>query len=240
MSGSVGAGGLAGAMSRQTLYNQVLAHLRRATLISPVPNFDTIGSLVMLCEQDLNSRLRAREMICISMTSLTGQFLAVPDDYLDAEDIRIQGGPPFRYQTRDESAMEQSAYNYGFWEPTGVGYLPWPYPDPRKLKYSQVGNTLEFQPHPGPNDQPWTLEMAYFQRLVLGTTNGLADTNSVLNTHPACYVFGSLVAAAPLINDPNRLQQWTGMYGSAIDGANNERQRAKTAMSKLNAKIARL
>ena len=66
------------------------------------------------------------------------------------------------------------------------------------------------------------------------------DTTAVLTRYPAIYVWGCLLQSAPFLRDDSRLQSWGQLYSNAVNGANAEHERSRSAGSRLVARYKRL
>jgi len=75
-----------------------------------------------------------------------------------------------------------------------------------------VGSAFQFYPIPAVSQ---TVTMAYYQKvpgLALNPTG-----NWISLKHPDAYLYGALTAAAPYMQDDDRLSVWSGLYQNAID-----------------------
>lgn len=245
-------------MNRKELGIAILSWLHRASLRTPVAQaFDAAAGFIALAEQDMNERLRARCMVVRATETIDGQYTTLPCDYLEMLDLRLAGGgPPITYATRyDMAAAFHNHANNTPYGSSGAGMGPdfmqalpnppaWSWTDGTPQRASIIGNEIEWSPFP----QPATplpagyvfpkAEMAYYQRCALGPDD--TDTNNVLATYPGIYIYGSLVHAAPFLNDDDRLQTWAGLYGEGVTMANREHERARTAGSPLRQTYRRL
>jgi hypothetical protein len=239
-------------MNRAQLRMAIMAWLHRATLRTPfAPDFDATMGFIALAEQDMNERLRARCMVVRAKETVDGQYTPLPCDYLEMLDLRMaNGGPPVTYVSRDQAAASLNNRTSGARVTDGQAGLVsdaiWPPSNPwgtGKHHYSIVGDEIEWVPFPTqpPDGQPVTwpvAEMAYYQRLGLGTAD--TDTNRVLGTYPACYIFGALIFSAPFLRDDGRVATWQTAYDNAIVGANTEHERSRTQGSPITQRYRRL
>lgn len=247
-------------MNRGELVQAILAWLHRAVLRTPVANvFDATAGFIALCEQDLNARLRARCMVVRANQTIDGQYTSLPVGYLEPLDFRLAGGgPPLTYVTRETAAnaLWQAVQNNpgasgaaGFSVPPD--YYPilnppaYPWGDGTPSRFTMVGDELEWSPFPklpegaDPASFTWpVVELAYYRRINLGLND--SDSNAVLATYPACYIYGSLIHAAPFLRDDSRVTVWQGFYDGAIAGANAEHERARTQNTPLRQRFRRL
>ena len=241
-------------MNRAQLRMAIMAWLHRATLRTPfAPDFDATAGFIALAEQDMNERLRARCMVTRATEEMDGQYTPLPCDYLEMFDLRMAGGgPPITYVPRDQAAAALYNRTSGGRSRDGqAGYVsdavyppsnPW---GTAKQHYSIVGEAIEWVPAPVPptqtDGQPiqWpAAELAYYQRLNLGMDD--TDTNKVLTTYPACYIFGSLIFSAPFLRDDSRVAVWQTAYDNAVVGANTEHERSRTQGSPITQRYRRI
>jgi hypothetical protein len=234
-----------------------MSWLHRASLRTPVADpFDAASGFIALAEQQINERLRARCMVVRGSQTIDGQYTTLPCDYLEAIDCRMaNGGPPVTYESRYQTAAAFNnhvmntppAMSLAGMGPDFIPALPPPgyaWGDGTPQRFSVVGAEIEwspfpFAPDPLPEDFAWPVaELAYFQRVMLGPAD--ADTNPVLATYPAIYLYGALMHAAPFVRDDGRVQLWGGLFSDLVEGANREHSRARHAGSPLRATYRRL
>jgi hypothetical protein len=246
-------------MNRAQLNLAIMAWLHRAAINTPVANdFNVTAGFIALCEQDLNERLRARCMVIRTNQQIDGQYTTLPCDYLEMFDLRLAGGgPPLTYVTRETTAN-------AFWQFTmnspdnmtdAIGATPpdyypiintpaYPWGNGTPRKFSMVGSEIEWSPFPSlpagaTTPPPWPVaELAYYQRQTLGMED--TDTNNVLSTYPAIYIYGSLIHSAPFLRDDSRVVVWQKFYDQAIAGANAEHERSRTTGSPIRQQYRRL
>lgn len=239
-------------MNRAQLTLAIQAWLHRSSFRTPVSDtFNAVAGFIALAEQGLNDTLRARCMVVRATQPVEGQYMTLPCDYLEMLDARIVNGPPLNYMARSDLAMalyEQTNTAPGAWQ--GGTQLPpdytpqlrppaYPWNNGVPRNFNIVGGEIEFSPFPVPDPslppgqlQTWPLcEMAYYQRLGLGM--GDDDTNSVLLTYPAAYIYGALIQSAPFLRDDGRVKLWTDMFSAAVTSANVEHERARSQGGRL-------
>ena len=230
-------------MNRSKLTNAILSFLHRGVINTPV-TFDAVGAFIALAEEDINKRLRSREMVVRVTQPIEGQYTTLPCDYLEAFDIRLQNGPALEYQPRADLA---NIY-WGHWQqlpgdPAWSGYalpaVPWNAGQPSY--FSIVGQQMELSPFPEDPDSMSVLpnlELAYYQTQAMGPND--TDTTAVSSLRPSIYLYGSLIQSAPFLRDDSRVQTWGSLYEGSITSANDEHQRARTQGSKLRQRYRRL
>jgi hypothetical protein len=89
-----------------------------------------------------------------------------------------------------------------------------------------------------PTNTGFPVELAYYQRQTLGPNDG--DTTAVLTTYPAIYLYGCLIQAAPFLRDDSRVGTWGQLFTNAVNGANAEHERSRSAGSRLVQRYKRL
>jgi hypothetical protein len=241
-------------MNRAQLRLAIMAWLHRASFRTPMaPDFDATTGFIALAEQDMNERLRARCMVVRATEVIDAQYTPLPCDYLEMLDLRFAGGgPPVTYVPRDQAALALYNRTSGARVTDGQAGLVsdaiWPESNAwgtGKYHFSIVGSEIEWVPFPTPPAQTdgqavqWPLaEMAYYQRIQLGPDD--TDTNNVLATYPACYIFGALIFSAPFLKDDARVATWQTAYDNAVVGANTEHERSRTQGGPINQRYRRL
>lgn len=246
-------------MNRGQLRLSILAWLHRSNLNTPVSaTWDPTVAFTALAEQDINEKLRARCMVIRTSEPVTGQYLTLPCDYLEAFDVRLgNGGPELLYLPRAETAQAVYAHSSSgaAGDPNRSGYAPdympsinpsaVPWNNGQPKFYSVVGSEMEFVPFPDSgtldangNPVSFLVELAYYQRQALGPDD--TDTTPVLASYQAIYLYGCLLQAAPFLRDDQRVATWGQLYQNAITGANAEHERSRTQGSRLVQRYRRL
>jgi hypothetical protein len=78
--------------------------------------------------------------------------------------------------------------------------------------FGVVGSQLRVVPIP---DSSYTGELIYYSKLAkLSNSN---TTNWLLTKAPDVYLYGSLLQAAPYLQDDARIQVWAGLYKAGIE-----------------------
>lgn len=231
-------------MTRLDLSSAILSFLHRATIRSPVADFDAVPVFIQLAEEDINLRVRARSMIARVSQPVIGQYTPLPCDFLEAYDVRLENGPELKYQPRGMMANARWARVLNVpGDPAWSGYsppaIPWNNGQPNF--YSIVGGEMELSPFPdagNPAPQLPNLELAYYQRQILDPDDDA--TTPVLTNYPSIYIYGALVQSAPFLRDDPRIATWSGLYTAAVDAANAAGERARWQGTRLQQRYARL
>lgn len=184
------------------LQASVAAWLNRTDLTAVIPDF------VTLAEERIARDLRARrQLVNASLMTVAGvQFVTVPTDFLEAENIGISStNPPTALSVVTPEYMDRrfpAGYN------TGIPVV-----------YSFLGNTIQFGPTP---DAVYTVSLDYYQRLSLAVT----ATNWLLTNHPGIYLNACLVEGSAYMMDLEKAQAYDARYRSAVDDLQNSDDRS--------------
>jgi hypothetical protein len=77
--------------------------------------------------------------------------------------------------------------------------------------FTVVGSEFRFVPTP---DASYAAEIVYFARL--NKLSVSVATNFLLTSSPDIYLYGSLLQAAPYLQDDARIQVWAALYERAL------------------------
>jgi len=155
---------------------------------------------IVLAEADFNSKLRIRKMNTSTSITIDSETESVPTDFLQVRDFFItSGGTKYALKYITPAQMDQIRGS----STTGM-----------PSAYTILGDNFRFAPIP---DSAHTGTLNYYAKFA-----ALSDTNTsnyILASHPAIYLYGSLYHAANFLGgvDPQRLQQWQGMYTTAME-----------------------
>lgn len=167
--------------------------LNRSDLTSVIPDF------ISLAEAQIERTLRARQMIVRANASFDAQYGAVPSDFLETKSLKLTSTnpqPPLEFLSID--ALDQKAAEY-----TASG---------KPRFFGVVGGQLRIVPTP---DSTYTTELTYYAKLSkLSTSN---TSNWLLASSPDIYLYGSLLQAAPYLQDDARIQTWATLYERALN-----------------------
>lgn len=182
-----------------TLQDQIAAYLNREDLTSQIPVF------IQFCEADINTQLRAREMVIRAEATSANQYVQLPADWLEAISLKIvDGTSPLRFVTLDQALTIVKAQEY-----SDVNF------------YSLMDDAIELIPAPGDDLE---IEMVYYGKIpALSDSN---TTNWLLTKSPDVYLYGSLVHAAPFLMDDQRIPTFASFYAARMQALQDESQRA--------------
>jgi hypothetical protein len=166
--------------------------LNRSDLTTAIPDF------ISLAEAQIERNLRTRQMIVRSTASLTTEYSAVPDDFLEAKTFKLDTSPPTPLQFETIDSMDNLSVVY-----TSSG---------KPAYFSVVGNQFRFIPTP---DTEYTGELTYYAKLSkLSSTN---TSNWLLTAAPDIYIYGALMQAAPYLQDDARITVWAALYKNGLE-----------------------
>jgi hypothetical protein len=154
--------------------------------------------------------LRVQQMLTRATATASGEYLALPDDYLEMRGPIKVNQTPERFisyvtpQQFAESAASQS---------TGT-----------PVCYTLAGSEFRFGPAPGSS---LTVELWYYAKVpALSDVN---TTNWLLTASPNIYLYGCLLEAGELFKiDANDLQKWAGLYSAHTRAFQRQDLRART------------
>ena len=167
--------------------------LNRSDLTSVIPDF------ISLAEAQIERTLRARQMIVRANASFDAQYGAVPSDFLETKSLKLTStNPQTPLEFLSIDALDQKAAEY-----TASG---------KPRFFGVVGGQLRIIPTP---DSTYTTELTYYAKLSkLSTSN---TSNWLLASSPDIYLYGSLLQAAPYLQDDARIQTWATLYERALN-----------------------
>lgn len=166
--------------------------LNRTDLTTAIPDF------ISLAEAQIERNLRTRQMIVRATASITTEYSAVPNDFLEVKSFKLDTNPvtPLQFETID--SMDTLAVTYN-----SAG---------KPIFFTVVGEQFRYLPIP---DTAYTGELIYYAKLSkLSTSN---TTNWLLTAAPDVYLYGALMQAAPYLQDDARITVWASMYRSGLE-----------------------
>jgi len=170
--------------------------LNRSDLTSAITDF------VSLAESQMERDLRTRQMIVRANATVNTEYSALPDDYLEAKSFKLTGTNPITPLVfQSINALDDLQVSY-----TSSGQPKY---------FCVIGGQIRVLPTP---DTSYVSELIYYAKLTkLSTSN---TTNWLLTMSPDVYLYGSLLQAAPYLQDDARIQVWAGLYQKGIDALN--------------------
>ena len=166
--------------------------LNRTDLTTAIPDF------ISLAEAQIERNLRTRQMIVRATASITTEYSAVPNDFLEVKSFKLDTNPvtPLGFETID--SMDTLAVTYRSAS--------------KPIFFTVVGEQFRYLPEP---DTAYTGELIYYAKLSkLSTAN---TTNFLLTAAPDVYLYGALMQAAPYLQDDARITVWASMYRAGLE-----------------------
>lgn len=196
-----------------TLKSAIADYLNRGDLTSQIPLF------IQFVEADLETRIRCREMIVQTTITSTLGDVALPADWLEAINLKIDGGQtPLRYITLDEADIITSEQVYT---------------QPRF--YTIVEDVIRLVPAPGTNED---IDLIYYSKIP--ALSDVTTTNWLLTKAPDVYLYGALVHAAPFLVDDQRIGVFGQFYSQRVEALNQDSNKALHSGSPLIARTKRV
>lgn len=167
--------------------------LNRSDLTAIIPDF------ISLAEAQVERTLRTRQMIVRDTLTFSTEYGSIPSDYLESKSLKLTSTnpqTPLSFLTID--AMDEQASHY-----TASG---------RPRFFTVVGDQFRIKPTP---DGTYTAELTYYAKLAKLSSS--VATNWLLTSSPDVYLYGSLLQAAPYLQDDARIQVWATLYERALN-----------------------
>lgn len=167
--------------------------LNRSDLSATIPDF------ISLAEAQIERTLRTRQMIVRANASFDQQYGALPADFLETKSLKLTStNPPTPLSFLTIDLLDEQSSTY-----TGSG---------KPKFFGVVGNQLRVLPTP---DGTYTTELTYFAKLT--KLSNSVTSNWLLASSPDIYLYGSLLQAAPYLQDDARIQTWATLYERALN-----------------------
>ncbi len=180
--------------------------LDRDDLTARIPEF------ISIAESRLNRVVRAPDMLTKDDAfSITGQYVAQPTGFIEAKRIVVLTTP-----VRVLTFLTPEALSIARQGRTAAGCPTY---------FSVIGGNLEFLPSP---DATYTASFLYYTRLTPVATSW----NWLATSHPDIYLYATLVAAEPYIQNDERLVVWKAQldqFLAELGTLNDRKQVAGTA-----------
>ena len=179
--------------------------LNRTDLTSAIPDF------ISLAEAQIERQLRTRQMITRSTANFSTEYGAVPDDFLETKSLKLTSTNPVTplvFQTID--ALDDLLRTYSSAS--------------RPKYFGIVGGQIRLVPAP---DATYTTELVYYAKLT--KLSSTVATNWLLTSSPDIYLYGSLLQAAPYLQDDARIPVWSNLYDRALTDVQTADDRGSTS-----------
>ncbi len=204
--------------SLSILTGEIAAWLNRRDVDSLIPGW------IAMVETDIATSLRARCMVTRGVQPIDANFIELPSGFCEIESIRDSTSGKL-LTLEDEWTGPLSGANQG--QPTTA--------------YRLVANCIEFLPHPfipdppDPNWLPQSVNMNWYQQPK--PLQDPQDTNVVLDTLHAVYLFGACKYGAMFELDDARAQQMEAAFNQAVLTANMWKQASDYSGAPLRAVV---
>ena len=196
-------------MTYAELKTNIANYLNRSDLT------DVIDSFIDSTEAEFNRRLRVKGMIKRATATLTGQYLAVPTDWLEAINLQIDSGdfsPLFQQSIESMDVYRKANDNV-----TG-----------QPIYFALVDDSIEFAPTP---DGSYTVQLTYY-----GKIDALSDSNTsnFLSTgYSDVYLYGCLKHASIYLMEDERVSLFTAQFEKALEEMRLEQEKAEFSKGSL-------
>ena len=167
--------------------------LNRSDLTAAIPDF------ISLAEAQIERTLRTRQMIVRANASFDAQYGAVPADFLETKSLKLTSTNP----ETPLSFLSIDALDAEMTKHTASG---------KPKFFGIVGGQFRIVPTPDAN---YTTELTYYAKLTKLSSS--VASNFLLASSPDIYLYGSLLQAAPYLQDDARIQTWATLYERALN-----------------------
>jgi hypothetical protein len=182
-----------------TTYTELKASL--ADWLNRTDLTSAIADFISLAEAQMERQLRTRQMIVRATASFAAaaEYGTVPDDFLETKSIKLDTNPVTSLSFQTIEAMDQLS---------NTTYLS----SGKPLYFTVVGNQFRLLPIP---DGAYTADLVYYAKLT--KLSSTVATNFLLTQAPDVYLYGSLLQAAPYLQDDARISVWSSLYLAGLE-----------------------
>jgi hypothetical protein len=195
------------------LKSSIANWLNRDDLTSVIPDF------ISLTEAGINRDLRHYKMINRVDATLDSRYVQMPADWLETVRFGITSGTTYRLELVSRDDMLEYRQNT-----SDIAGIP--------KFYANIGDTIEVFPTPAAEYQ---MQLQYYAK-----TPALSDSNTtnwLLTDAPDIYLYGSLIQAAPYLNDDARAETWAALYSAAMQSMQKASDDTRFAGSGLRMRV---
>ena len=154
-----------------------------------------VDDFIDMAEARHKREIIIREMLTRAQATASGRYLALPSRFNKMRTLRLLTSPVTVLTELNLDSMNRERDVSG------------------KPTFYTIHEEIEFDTVP---DDAYSVEMIYYANLLpLDESN---PTNALLQRAPDTYLYGALVASAPLLVADERIQVWEMLYGAARDG----------------------
>ena len=182
-----------------TTYTELKASL--ADWLNRTDLTSAIADFISLAEAQMERQLRTRQMIVRANATFAAaaEYGTVPDDFLETKSIKLDTNPVTSLSFQTIEAMDQLS---------NTTYLS----SGKPLYFTVVGNQFRLLPIP---DGEYTAELVYYAKLT--KLSSTVATHFLLTQAPDVYLYGSLLQAAPYLQDDARISVWSSLYLAGLE-----------------------
>lgn len=185
------------------LQSAVADFLNRDDLTSVIPTF------ISLAEAQMQRVIRHHKMMNRATAQIDTRYFVLPSDWLETARFHLIGDRTYRLELTSMDDMLQLRQANA--DISG-----------RPSHFAHIGDQLEVYPSPSGT---YNVELLYHQKIpALSASN---TTNWLLTAHPDVYLYGALMQSAPYLDDDQRMQVWSTLYGNAVQAVNQESEKAR-------------
>lgn len=184
--------------------------LHRSDLAVPAEDF------IALFEARANRDLRVRQMETTYSQTVTAQRNPLPTDWLELIGKPTVGGKPQDFITRDQFKLLEGTV------PVFEGGY-----------FSIFGSSISLNV-----DVSAGVVLAYDYYAKIQSLSASVQTNWLITEAPDIYLYGSLLEAAPYLNNDARIETWRGFLTAAFDDIQAASDKAKTSGGTLEVRNA--
>jgi hypothetical protein len=192
------------------LKDAVAQWLNRRDLTDQIPGF------IAMAHAKFNRELRVRDMQTRAEATTSGEYIAVPADFLAPYSLELSVSPglygePLEFVSEEEAKRRRAEGN--------TTQFRW---------YTIFGGEFELIGAPATDVD---FKLKYYAKIpALSASN---ETNWLLTKSPDLYLYGACLEAAPYLKNDERLATWATMRQQVIDAMHIESERALKPQSKL-------
>jgi len=182
-----------------TTYTELKASL--ADWLNRTDLTSAIADFISLAEAQMERQLRTRQMIVRATASFAAaaEYGTVPDDFLETKSIKLDTNPVTSLSFQTIEAMDQLS---------NTTYLS----SGKPLYFTVVGNQFRLLPIP---DGAYTADLVYYAKLT--KLSSTVATNFLLTQAPDVYLYGSLLQAAPYLQDDAGISVLLSLYAAGLE-----------------------
>lgn len=197
------------ATSYSDLKTEIAAFYHRNDLTSYIDTF------IDLCEAEMQRKIKLLEFETTGTVTVTSGSGSLPTGFVGARTLNWDGDPKrvLTYVTPDRLETINAL------SPSYVSY------------YTITGSTFKFA-----NDTDGALNITYLAKFT--PLSDLATSNAILTSHPAAYLYGSLIHAAIYCKDSEGAMGYKALFQAELDEINRDNQDKKYGGAALQVRAA--